>query len=199
VFDTHSIECGAGIGRITEGLLRFVGKRVDLIEPTASFLDHVRNERSDLLAPTTTATGYIDRLICQPLEQFNPEPQRYDLIWCQWVLSHLTDDDFLLFMNRCAKALRPNGIMILKENVIHHGHAVDSPLPTAEDDYVVDEEDSSVTRSLRLWQHLIELAGGKVLLERWQSGFPKHLYPVRMWAVSFPSELHVADETDDVV
>ena len=25
------------------------------------------------------------------LQEFDPEPGRYDIIWCQWVLGHLTD------------------------------------------------------------------------------------------------------------
>jgi Putative hydroxyindole-O-methyltransferase. len=30
---------------------------------------------------------------------------KYDCIWVQWVSSHLTDDDFVVFLNKCADAL----------------------------------------------------------------------------------------------
>ena len=28
------------------------------------------------------------------LQDFKPEPGRYSIIWCQWVLGHLTDGEY---------------------------------------------------------------------------------------------------------
>ena len=39
----------------------------------------------------------------------------YDVIWVQWV-GHLTDDDFVAFFQRCRKGLKPDGVIVLKEN-----------------------------------------------------------------------------------
>ena len=32
---------------------------------------------------------------------------RYDVIWAQWVLLYLTDEDLVAFLQRCKKGLRP--------------------------------------------------------------------------------------------
>jgi spermidine synthase len=36
------------------------------------------------------------------------------VIWIQWVLGHLHDHDVIRFYQRCAKGLRPGGVIILK-------------------------------------------------------------------------------------
>jgi protein N-terminal methyltransferase len=51
----------------------------------------------------------------------------------QWVIGHLTDEDFVAFLNRCTRALRPGGLIVVKENISRKG-------------FVFDTEDSSVTR-----------------------------------------------------
>lgn len=38
------------------------------------------------------------------------------MIWVQWVVGHLTDDDFVAFFQRCRKGLKPDGVIVLKEN-----------------------------------------------------------------------------------
>lgn len=37
----------------------------------------------------------LENFFCVGLQDWQPEPGRYDMIWCQWVLSHLTDDDLV--------------------------------------------------------------------------------------------------------
>ena len=90
------------------------------------------------------------------MQDFTPEEGKYDLIWCQWVLGHLTDgemctpsghqcplfkenpvysaDHLVAFFQRCLKGLSPGGgLIVVKENVADTGA-------------VFDEQDSSVTR-----------------------------------------------------
>eukprot|EP00438_Fugacium_kawagutii_P021470 Skav234979 [mRNA] locus=scaffold122:148698:149978:+ [translate_table: standard] len=43
---------------------------------------------------------------------------RYDLIWVQWVLLYLTDADLRATLKRLQEALRPNGLLIIKENCL---------------------------------------------------------------------------------
>ena len=47
----------------------------------------------------------------------------YDVIWVQWVVGHLTDDDFVAFFQRCRKGLKPDGVIVLKENTCKVTHA----------------------------------------------------------------------------
>ena len=44
-----------------------------------------------------TKTG---QLICSGLQDFTPSDGAYDVIWCQWVLGHLTDEDLVAFFKR---------------------------------------------------------------------------------------------------
>jgi protein N-terminal methyltransferase len=48
----------------------------------------------------------------------SPTPGRYDVIWVQWVLGHLPDDDFVAFFKRCKLGLAPNGFICVKENAL---------------------------------------------------------------------------------
>ncbi len=40
------------------------------------------------------------------------------MIWVQWVLGHLPDDDFVAFFKRCKLGLAPNGFICVKENAL---------------------------------------------------------------------------------
>ena len=48
------------------------------------------------IVPCTNVLWYV-----AGLQDFSPEPKTYDVIWCQWVLGHLTDEDFVGFMKSC--------------------------------------------------------------------------------------------------
>lgn len=87
------VDCGAGIGRITKHLLAPIFNTVDLVEQNLTFLQRAR--------------GYLGPEICQKVEnfynvglqEFLPDASRYDVIWCQWVLGHLTDFDLMKFLH----------------------------------------------------------------------------------------------------
>ncbi len=82
----------------------------------------------------------------------------------------MTDDDFVAFYKRCSKGLKPNGLFILKENCCKEG-------------FVVDKDDSSLTRSHPYFLGLFERAGLTVIKTAVQKDFPKELFPVRMYAM----------------
>jgi protein N-terminal methyltransferase len=71
----------------------------------------------------------------------------FDVIWCQWCLGHLSDEDLVAFFKRAQKALRTRRIgegeaaslIVVKENLSSEGE--DGQPKT-----VYDEEDSSLTR-----------------------------------------------------
>lgn len=123
----RACDCGAGIGRVSAGFLLKLFDQVDLIEPNKAFLDEAKKH----IANSETRVG---KYIAKGLQEFNPEEGRHDLIWCQWVLGHLKDDDLVDFFKRCKKALASRGGLLgIKENVTKSG--ID-----------LDEVDSSVTR-----------------------------------------------------
>jgi len=160
--DSRAVDCGAGIGRITEGLLTKMFKKTDLVEPVEKLL-----KQGEVMLKDNERVG---RFHYVGLQDFTPEKGLYDVIWVQWVIGHLTDDDFVAFFTRCRRGLKPGGVICLKENVCKDG-------------FVVDKDDSSVTRSDVYLQGLFKTAGMEMLAMTFQKDFPKELFAVRMFAV----------------
>jgi protein N-terminal methyltransferase len=82
----------------------------------------------------------------------------------------LTDDDLVAFFLRCKEGLKPGGIIVMKEN-------------NAKDGFILDLEDSSITRSHEYLLHVIEKAGMRCVEHRVQTGFPKELFTVSMYVI----------------
>mmetsp|Transcript_12767 Transcript_12767/g.21666 ORF Transcript_12767/g.21666 Transcript_12767/m.21666 type:complete len:269 (+) Transcript_12767:122-928(+) len=166
-----ALDCGAGVGRITDQFLLRRFYEVDLVEPLKHFLDEA--EKQLTFDPSKPKPGHVGRAVnyfCEPLETFVPAPGRYDVIWIQWVIGHLTDDDFVLFFDRCKRSLTPDGLILMKEN-------------NCGDGFLVDKEDSSLTRSDKYFHSLFDKCGLKCVDSEVQTGFPKELFVVRMYAL----------------
>jgi len=157
----RALDCGAGIGRITKNLLAKYFDKVDLVEQDLQFLNKARES----ISPEKAGNFY-----CCGLQDFKPVV-KYDVIWCQWVLGHLTDADFISFMSNCKDGLAPNGLIIVKENV------------TSSSNVEMDKEDFSVTRPYAILTDLFERSGLKVTQVKLQKNFPKGLYKVKMIAL----------------
>lgn len=114
----------SSIGRITEGLLLNVAQEVDVVEPIAKFTQALEKKPG------------VRRVFNMGLEEWQPsEGDQYDLIWIQWCLGHLKDDQLVQFLERCKSVLTPNsGLIVVKENI------------TSGDNEIFDEQDSAVTR-----------------------------------------------------
>lgn len=65
----------------------------------------------------------------------------FDVVWCQWCLTYLTDADLITFLKRSQAALRKEGpgVIVVKENVCRDD---EGGVPKIS----FDETDSSVTR-----------------------------------------------------
>ncbi|XP_061887990.1 N-terminal Xaa-Pro-Lys N-methyltransferase 1 [Entelurus aequoreus] len=158
-----ALDCGAGIGRISKRLLLPLFKTVDLVDVTQEFLDKAKTYLGE-------DAKRVGNFFCIGLQDFVPESGRYDVIWIQWVIGHLTDDHLVEFLRRCQKALRPNGLVIIKDNVSYQG-------------VVPDEVDSSVCRDLGIVRRLVASAGLSVVYEEQQVNFPKEIYHVHTLAL----------------
>ena len=51
------------------------------------------------------------------------------MIWVQWALLYLTDQDAVAFFQRCKTGLAPGGIIVVKENICAKGFVVDKVGP----------------------------------------------------------------------
>ncbi|KAF9421333.1 hypothetical protein BGZ94_008859 [Podila epigama] len=167
---SHVLDCGAGIGRVTKQVLSKAFDHVDLVEGCASFVKQAKEE----YLKEEIASGKVGEVRCEGLQNVQFEGTawegRFDVIWCQWVLGHLTEADLIAFFNRCKKGLKPGGMIFVKEN-------------NAKVDIVIDEEDSSMTRSDAVWKEMFEKSGLKLLREEVQKGFPSGLFAVKMYAL----------------
>ncbi|KFX91639.1 hypothetical protein O988_07665 [Pseudogymnoascus sp. VKM F-3808] len=161
----RAVDCGAGIGRITRGLLLSLAEKVDVVEPIKKFTDALKD---------VPGVGEVYNV---GLELWKPASGAvYDLVWNQWCVGHLTDLQLVAYLRRCGEALRREeggkvvGWIVVKENL------------TSEED-VYDETDSSVTRTEGKFKELFAEAGLKIVRTELQRGFPRELYPVRTWAL----------------
>ncbi|GJP32940.1 hypothetical protein CLOM_g7605 [Closterium sp. NIES-68] len=165
-----ALDCGAGIGRVTKEFLLHVFNEVDLVEPVRHFIDTARQHLAS--PPSAAATSHrAVNFFCCPLQEFSPDAGRYDVIWIQWCIGHLTDADLIAFLHRCVAGLRPGGIIVLKENTCHKG-------------FVLDKADSSVTRSDAYFRDLFKQANLQLLKSKVQRGFPSELFVVKMYALA---------------
>lgn len=160
----RALDCGSGIGRITKRLLLPMFDKVDMVEQCQKFLDASKN----FIGENFTR---VDKQFCMGLQDFKPEEGRYDVIWSQWVLGHLTDEHLVEFFKNCKMGLAQDGIMIVKENV------------SGSDCTEFDDLDSSFTRSKDSIVRAMMKSGLKIIKEEKQKGFPKGLYSVYMFAL----------------
>ncbi|KAH7442338.1 hypothetical protein KP509_03G083400, partial [Ceratopteris richardii] len=149
-----ALDCGAGVGRVTRDLLIRHFHEVDLVEPVPHFLD---TAKTNLVTPSPGLSlfGRATNFYCKPLQVFNPEEKQYDVIWVQW----------------SKVGLKANGFFVVKEN-------------TAKQGFIVDKDDSSITRSDTHFRELFQQAGLYLYKMKLQRGFPKELFPVRMYALT---------------
>jgi protein N-terminal methyltransferase len=101
-----------------------VAKRVDVVEPMAKFTAVLQGK-----------AGVRD-IFNVGLEEWQPaEGVQYDLVWNQWCVGHLTDEQLVQYLERCKAVLRPeSGVIVIKENLSTSGADT------------FDDLDSSVTR-----------------------------------------------------
>lgn len=159
----RALDCGAGIGRVSKGLLLPLFQIVDLAELNKDFLD----EAPKYLGDSSSRVGHY---LCCGLQDLQLT-EKYDVIWMQWVTGHLTDEHFVQFLERCKNALSDGGIIVIKDNI-------------AIADVELDDVDSSVTRNTDDLKKIYKQAGLNVVSERRQTNLPPELYLVTMTALS---------------
>ena len=83
---------------------------------------------------------------------------------------HLTDQHLAAFLRRCKQGLRPNGIIVIKDNMAQEG-------------VILDDVDSSVCRDLEVVRRIIRTAGLSLLAEERQENLPDEIYHVYSFAL----------------
>ncbi|XP_052741448.1 N-terminal Xaa-Pro-Lys N-methyltransferase 1-like [Bicyclus anynana] len=159
-----ALDCGAGIGRVSKNLLMPYFQKVDLVEQDEKFINTAKN----YIGANNAKLGSLYHV---GLQDFVPLKE-YDVIWCQWVLGYLNDYDLIAFLKRCSEALAVNGVIVIKENT------------TSSDNLEYDEDDSSVTRPIKLMEQVFDKANLRVMKSIKQNNLPDEIYPVHMFALA---------------
>jgi protein N-terminal methyltransferase len=196
----YCCDIGAGIGRVTKGLLLplEIFHQCDLVEGSSV---HLRAAPSYLGDASNKC-----RFFCADLQEWDPPTCKYHLIWIQWVICYLTDVDCFKFLRRCADALCDDGILCMKENTCSSITATPASstttiqkdkgeyatttttattcttTTTSQEAFVVDLEDASLARSVPYLTCLAEQAGFTVIHMEYQTDFPEELFVVPMIA-----------------
>ena len=166
--DLVAADCGAGVGRITKGLLAKHFTEVDVIEPVEHFLTKAK-ENLSAASPSSNGGARVNFLL-QGLQDVEAKANRYDVVWIQWCIGHLTDDDCVDFLRVCAQSLRPQGMIIVKENNARRG-------------FVLDKDDSSITRSDSYLVQLFDKANLRIFKSSVENDLPEGLFIVRAYAL----------------
>ena len=159
-----ALDCGAGIGRVTQGLLLNIFDRVEMLDTCQEHLDSACDYMGNELFARVSAQH------CCGLEDFHPNPDTYHVVWIQWVIIYLSDYDFIDLLARFKASLKKDGYIVIKDNVTKAGCELDA-------------RDSSVTRSDNQLKLIFKKAGLELVEESFQKGFPRELYKVKYYAL----------------
>jgi protein N-terminal methyltransferase len=89
-----------------------------------------------------SSTKFVGRVGYKPnSNELGDINSKFDLIWCQWSLGHLSNPDLVLFLGRAKHALRElESVIVIKENVCSEIEG------STTGGIVFDDQDSSITR-----------------------------------------------------
>jgi protein N-terminal methyltransferase len=155
------IDCGAGIGRITDTVLKYYFNEIDLVEMNKKFVDYSIDYFSEV--------EKVKNCYCSALQFFNFE-KTYDCIWVQWCLENLEDEELDIFLTNCYKNLENKGLMIIKENITSRG-TFDS------------NKDFSKIRSDKLFKNFFEKNGFKIFKHFHHPNWPKDFMKVSVFVL----------------
>lgn len=165
--DCHrAADFGAGIGRVSKLCLLKHFKVVDIVEQCENFTNNVLKYMND-----ESLASRVENIFTLGAQAFIPAQGHYDLIWMQWFVGHFTEDDFVSVLERCKEGLKPGGCIVIKDNI-------------ASKDAILDEDDSSVTRTHDQFMQIFEKAGLKLKKKKTQQGLPSSLFTVNMYALA---------------
>lgn len=176
--DCRCVDVGAGIGRITKSLLLPRFGVVDMLEQNASYLE----KSVSFIGLSTPGFGVVGRRMAQGMQDFDvvdkvtgdSSSERWNLVWIQWVIIYLTDDDFVSFIRKLLRCLAPDGIICMKDNIAPRGK---------KNGFVFDKSDCSIMRSDKYMKSLFDRANVRVISEAVQHDFPSDTFPVKVYAL----------------
>lgn len=157
----RALDCAAGIGRVAKYLLCPLFNITDLMEPVARLM-----ETAKAALPRERIGEFLECSAQQMTFR-----HKYDVIAIPWAAAYLLDDDLVAFLARSKTALRPNGVIFLKDNI------------SSRHNVTRDADDHGLARSDKQYKAIFAKAGLVCLRERVQAGWPRDLFQAKMYAL----------------
>ena len=167
----RALDCGAGVGRITKHFLSHHFKKTDILEPSRNLMEAAQVNLKD-----NERVGEYYEVGMQDMTF----EHKYDIIWIQWVIGHLTDGDLKIFLEKCKGALTDDGVIVVKDNAVDNCS------------FYLDKTDFSIARSMEYFEKLFNKAGYVIVYSERFKDFPTECMPV-MKMVLFPKEKVLVD------
>ena len=171
---TRALDVAAGIGRVSGATLLTLCDRVDVQDGCGPFIDQARKDLA-------WAGPRVERFITETMQEFHPEGGRYDLVWIQWCIGSLTDDDLVEFLKRIRASLADGGVIVIKDNVVDTKDFDPGELEAGA--YLVDYDDNSVIRKRPLLRAIFERCALKVIADAPSRLGRDDLHPVHAFAL----------------
>lgn len=151
----RALDLGAGVGRVTDAVLRHHCEHVELVEFVQKLL-----QKAKAKLPAAGKAGCTFSFKAAAAQKFEVPVKSYDLIWVQWLFMYLTDADVLKVLKRLARGLSSGGILLVKENVSTPGVLTYFDRPDGEQWGEGDQQGpTSVVRTNVHYEDLFERAG----------------------------------------
>ena len=176
------IDCGAGIGRVTEYVLSNFFEEIDLLEKDEKYIEKCKLKFYD--------NKKVKDIYMSSLESFKFK-KKYDLIWVQWCLENIEDEDLDFFLNECYTHLNDEGLIIVKENLFNNDE--DEIEEEEEDDkkkkdndleYQYSDLDYSKQRPDAFYINLFIKNKFKIKLHFLNPNWPKEMMPLCVYVLS---------------
>ena len=173
----NALDLAAGIGRVTEFVLCNFFKEIDLVEKDKKFIDKCKVKFS--------SNDKIKKIYMESLENFKFE-RKYDLIWIQWCLENLEDEDLEPFIKKCYDNLNEDGIIIVKENLYNVEGEGEEEEEEEEDNYQFkySELDYSKQRPDAFYINLFIKNKFKIKLHFLNPNWPEDMMPLCVYVLS---------------
>ena len=170
----YALDCGAGIGRVTSNVLINFFNNIDLFEKNENFVKKCEEIFKNI--------PKIKNIYLSSLENFNFK-QKYDLIWVQWCLENLEDEDLIPFLNKCKENLNDKGKIIVKENCYYDENDEDENNNLHNKEYEYSNEDFSKQRLDSFYINLFINNGFKIINHFINPNWPKTIMPLIVYVL----------------
>ena len=171
-----ALDCAAGIGRVTEYVLSNFFNEIDLFEKDKKFIDKCKVKFS--------GNDKIKNIYMNSLENFKFD-KKYDLIWIQWCLENLEDEDLDPFLNKCYNNLNEEGIIIVKENLYNaSGEEEEEEEENEINEFKYSDLDFSKQRPDAFYINLFVKNKFKIKLHFLNPNWPEEMMPLCVYVLS---------------